>query len=150
MADAAEAKQVSGPDYGAMMEMGRKAFDQWTRAVFDYGDELGRFAVTRLHDRMKACHDLANCHNVGDAITCEWNFLQKAWADYAEQAARQFQFSTTLAEDVLAVGPAMATTVRPPQEEKPWTVAPSTAAPGIEHRVSVRGKKASASQAAAR
>ena len=150
MADASVAKQAFGPDYRATMEMGRQAFDQWTRAVFDYGDELGRFAVARFNDRMKACQDLANCRNVGDVAQCEWNFLQRAWVDYAEQAAKQFQFSTTLAKDVLALGPAIAMTVRPPQEEKTWTVAPSTAAPANEHRASARGEKASTSQPAAR
>lgn len=150
MADAAEVKQASGPDYGATMEMGRQAFDHWTRGVFEYGDELGRFAVARFNERMKACRDLANCRNVGEVVTCEWDFLQKACADYADQAAKQFQFSTTLAKNVLAVGPAMAMTVRPPQEEKTWTVAPSMAAPADERRASAREEKASTSQPAAR
>ncbi len=150
MADAADAKRASGPDYGATMEMGRQAFDHWTHGLFDYGDELGRFVAGRFNEQMKACWDLANCRNVGEVVTCEANFLQKAWADFADQATKQFQFSTTLARNVLAVGPAMAMTVRPPQEENTWKVGPSAAAPAGEHRATTRGDKASTSQPAAR
>jgi hypothetical protein len=151
VADAADAKLASGPNYGAAMEVGRQVIDQWTRGIFDYGDELGRFAVTRLNQQMETCREFANCRSVGDAVTCEWTFLQKAWADYSTQAAKQFQFWTTLAENVMAIGPAIALAAHPQAKAgKTWKVGPSPVAPAQERRPSASEEKTFTSQAAAR
>lgn len=147
----ADAEAASGPNNGAALDLGRQALDQWTRGLFEYGDELGRFAVARFNERMEASRNLAHCRNVGEAVTCESNFLQKAWTDYSAQAAKQFQFWTTLAENALAMGPAIAMTARSqPNEEKTWNVGSSAVVPAQERRPLGRESKASTTQPAGR
>lgn len=155
MADPAQANQSSRPGRGAALEMGREALEQWTRGIFDYNDELSRFAMARFNQASEACRALANCRDVGEAVTCEWNYLQRAWSDYAGEAAKQFEFWTTLAGKALATGAAMTIAhVAEPRAvktgAKTWDVASSAAGPERERRTPARKDAVSASRPAVR
>lgn len=126
MPESAAEKQGSRQGLGATMEIGRRASEQWMRGLFEAGEALGRFAMLRFNHDMDAWRALANCRNGGEVFACQCAFLEKAWADYSAEAARQFQFWSSLAEQALAIGRVPAGAAQP-TEAKAWTVTRSAA-----------------------
>lgn len=127
-----------GLDYGPAAEMGRRAFDQWTRGMFEYSHELSLFAMAQFNQDVEAWKALASCTSVGEIVHCQFAYAQKATADYAAEAGKLLELITGSAGTAFtasAPGAAAAPEQQPQTGEAPaWQLVPAAPQRGATPR----------------
>lgn len=125
--------------YGSAFDIGRQALINWTHGMYEYGNELSRFAVTRLNRDFESWKALAQCHSPGEVFQHQSSWLQEALADYADEMSRLFQLMTNIAGDASTAAAAASPVQKPAIEvQKVTEVGPAPDASKPEHRPSAR------------
>ena len=115
-----------GFDYGAATALGRQALDQWTRAMFEYANELSLFAMGRVGRDFDVWRALVNCSSIGEIVHCQYDFAQRAAEDYASAIGRLSALILGFAGTAFAASaPAQP---KPPVEAAAWQLTPASPA----------------------
>jgi hypothetical protein len=117
-------------DYGASLETWRDAMMNWTRGLFDCGNEVSQFVAMRMRNDFEAWKDLARCRSAADFTTYQSVFMQRVMADYLEEAGRMFQLATrvgNVAAGALTSAPAADSTAETPNDSPTTTKRPHPA-----------------------
>ena len=72
---------------------------RWARAIAALTEEMGQFVQSRFQEDMGIWGKLTSCKDVSQAFECQRQFIEKATADYIDEANKLSQLTMTIASD---------------------------------------------------
>jgi len=90
---------ANGWDPRILFGANQRAFDSWIRGMSAFTEEMGNFMHTRLQEDIGVWTKLTSCKDAGQAFECQRQYVEKAAADYFDEAGKLSRLTMNLATE---------------------------------------------------
>lgn len=106
---------ATGWDPSSLFDANQQALKAWARAISTLTEEMGQFMQARLQEDLGIWGKLTTCKDVTQVFECQRQFVEKATADYVDEANKLSRLTMSMASEGLSASQSAA---REPEKAK--------------------------------